>query len=191
VRTARDGDAADDASPEEVRKAAKKRRRRLGIASFAAGPFAAVAGEASDLYSETATVCDVVDLHRLDLSDAQIGGHMLVLWGVTDDPAAACGALDGTGRPIAELLAERVNAHYQAAVQPRLRHDRQQRSDVQARRRWIEPDVGRHVALRQRLARALGGVIQHAAPLELFKQIHPNPQAPSPKPQLYILIPWQ
>jgi hypothetical protein len=115
VRAARDDDDADDATHKEVHRAARKRRRRLGIASFAAGPFAAVAGEATDLYSETATVCDLLDLHRLELTHAQVGGHMLVLWGVTDDAAAACAALDGSGRPIAELLATQVNAEYQAA----------------------------------------------------------------------------
>src|SRR3712207_8402951 len=59
------------------------------------------------IYSETATVCDVVELHGLQLTDAQVGGHMLVLWGVTDDPALAAAALDGTGRPIAERSEER------------------------------------------------------------------------------------
>lgn len=112
VRHARDG---EELSEKDVRKAAKKRRRRLGLASFAAGPMAGVAGEATDLYSETATVVDLVELHRLPLTDAQIGGHMLALWGVTDDPAAGAGALDGSGRPIAELYAVKVGTEYQAA----------------------------------------------------------------------------
>lgn len=114
VRANRD-DEDDEVSEKDVRKTAKKRRRRLGLASFAAGPMAGVAGEATDLYSETATVCDLVELHRLPLSDAQVGGHMLVLWGVTDDPALGAAALDGTGRPIAELFTTRVAADYQAA----------------------------------------------------------------------------
>lgn len=115
VRAARDADQSDDVSRDEVVRDARKRRRRLGLASFAAGPFAGVAGEATDLYSETATVCDVVDLHRLTLTDAQVGGHMLALWGVVDDPAAACAALDGTGPPITELLAGRIGAEYMEA----------------------------------------------------------------------------
>jgi hypothetical protein len=114
VRSARDEEDGET-SAKHVRKEAKKRRRRLGLASFAAGPLAGIAGEVTDLYTETATVCDVVELHALPLSDAQIGGHMLALWGFIDDPVAAAAALDGSGVPIAALLAVTVNARYQAA----------------------------------------------------------------------------
>jgi hypothetical protein len=103
VRTGR-GEDDEDLTAEELRKQARKRRRRFGIASFVAGPFAGAAGEATDLYTETATVCDLVDLHDLPLTDLEVGAHMLVLWGVTDDLAPARAALDGTGVPIVGLL---------------------------------------------------------------------------------------
>ena len=115
VRSARADDDEDEQSEQEVRKAARKRRRRLGLASFATGPFAGMTGELTDLYSETATVVDLVELHDLPLTDAQIGGHMVVLWGMTSDPAAAAAALDGTGRPLVELLATELATEYQAA----------------------------------------------------------------------------
>jgi hypothetical protein len=106
VRTARDPED-ESLTEEQVRKDAKKRRRRLGIASFAAGPLAGAAGEATDLYTETATVCDLVDLHDLTLSDVEIGAHMLVLWGLTDDLASACSTLEGTGPTIWMRISER------------------------------------------------------------------------------------
>ncbi|MEA2123996.1 MAG: hypothetical protein QOI80_778 [Solirubrobacteraceae bacterium] len=106
VRSARD-DEDDGLTEKQVRKEARKRRRRLGIASFAAGPLAGAAGEATDLYTETATVCDLVELHGLTLTDLDIGAHMLVLWGLTDDLAEARGALDGTSVPITALISRR------------------------------------------------------------------------------------
>ncbi len=106
VRSARDPED-EPLTEKQVRKEARKRRRRLGIASFAAGPFAGAAGEATDLYTETATVCDLVDLHDLILTDVDVGAHMLVLWGVAEDVQAARAALDGTGMPIIALLQAR------------------------------------------------------------------------------------
>jgi hypothetical protein len=106
VRTARDPED-EDLTQKQVRKDARKRRRRLGIASFAAGPFAGAAGEATDLYTETATVCDLADLHDLPLSDLDIGAHMLVLWNVAADLGAGRAALDGTGPSIVALLQAR------------------------------------------------------------------------------------
>src|SRR4051812_9315327 len=79
VRTARDPED-ETLTAKQVHKDARKRRRRLGIASFAAGPLAGAAGEATDLYTETASICDLVDLHGLALSDLEVGAHMLVLW---------------------------------------------------------------------------------------------------------------
>jgi hypothetical protein len=106
VRTARDPDD-ESLTEKQVRKDAKRRRRRLGIASFAAGPLAGAAGEATDLYTETATVCDLVDLHDLTLSDVEIGAHMLVLWGLADDLASARSTLEGTGPTLWTRLGER------------------------------------------------------------------------------------
>ncbi len=115
VRSARADDDEDEQSAKEIRHAAKKRQRRLGIAAFATGPFAGMTGELTDLYSETATVVDLVELHDLTLSDAQIGGHMVVLWGLTDDPEAAAKSLEGTGPALVELLAAKVATEYLAA----------------------------------------------------------------------------
>jgi hypothetical protein len=109
VRTARDEDD-ESLTEKQVRKDAKKRRRRLGIASFAAGPFAGAAGEATDLYPETATVCDIVELHDLPLTDLDIGAHMLVLWGVTPELAEARAALDGSGPTILMLFGNRYRS---------------------------------------------------------------------------------
>lgn len=108
VRRARDEDD-EGLTPDQVRKDARKRRRRLGIASFVAGPLAGVAGEATDLYTETATVCDLADLHDLTLSDLEIGAHMLVLWNVADTSAEAQATLEGTGPAIADRLRVRFD----------------------------------------------------------------------------------
>jgi hypothetical protein len=115
VRTARD-DEDESLTEKQVRKDAKKRRRRLGIASFAAGPFAGAAGEATDLYTDTATVCDLVDLHDLTLADLDIGAHMLVLWDVADDVGQGRAALDGTGPSVTDLLAARWHARVDEAL---------------------------------------------------------------------------
>jgi hypothetical protein len=110
VRRARGDDDDEELSEKELRKQARKRRRRFGLAAFVAGPFAGAAGEATDLYTETATVCDLVDLHNLPLSDLDVGAHMLVLWGVTEELAGARAALDGSGPTIAAHLQARWNA---------------------------------------------------------------------------------
>ena len=47
-------------------------------------------------------------------------------------------------------------------LQPRQRHHGQQRSDVQARRRRIEPDVRGHALRGEQLRQPFGGVVHHA-----------------------------
>jgi hypothetical protein len=82
---------------------ARKRRRRLGLVSFGAGPLVGVASQVADLYCETATVCDVVAIYDLDLTDERIAAHMLVLWEIVDDLDAADAAIAGAPS-IASLL---------------------------------------------------------------------------------------
>jgi len=92
-----------------VFKAAKRRRRRLGVVSLGAGPLAGAANQLADLYGDTATVCDLVDLHGLELSDAEIAAVMLELWNVAGSSEQASAAITGTGDSISELLVSRVN----------------------------------------------------------------------------------
>ena len=68
-----------------------------------------MANQLSDLYCETATVCDLADLHGLGLADGQIAAHMLVLWSVTGTLDEARAAIDGTGdQSVARILANRM-----------------------------------------------------------------------------------
>ena len=97
---------ADDRSTDDVYVAAKSRRRRLGLASFAAGPLIGVVSQLADLYCETAVVCDLSDVHGLDLTDEQIASHMLVLWSVTPSLDEAHHAILGTSQhTLAGMLA--------------------------------------------------------------------------------------
>ncbi|MEA2170400.1 MAG: hypothetical protein QOF76_3700 [Solirubrobacteraceae bacterium] len=87
-------DDEDEQTAKDVLEAAKKRRRRIGLVRLGTGPFAGVAGEVTDLYVETATVCDLSELHRLALTDAAVAAHMLVLWGVYETVPQAAEAID-------------------------------------------------------------------------------------------------
>lgn len=103
VRAVRDDEREADRSQRELYVRARKRRRRLGLISFGAGPLVGVASRVVDLYCETATVCDVADLHDLDLSDQQIAANLLVLWSIASDLPEAERALRGEP-PIADLF---------------------------------------------------------------------------------------
>jgi len=107
VRAVRDDERDEDRSKRQVYVAARKRRRRLGLASFATGPFVGVANQIADLYCETAMVCDLAAFHGHDLSDDQIAAHMLVLWGVAEDFEAAHSSVQGSP-PIASLLGDKL-----------------------------------------------------------------------------------
>lgn len=102
-RDERDGEQ----SKRDVYVGARKRRRRLGLVSFGAGPLAGVASRVADLYCEAATVCDVADFHELNLSDAQIAAHLLVLWSIADDFGQAEEAMQARP-PVAELLGAKL-----------------------------------------------------------------------------------
>lgn len=102
VRAVRD-DEDDDWSMRDLYVRARKRRRRLGLLAIGTGPLAGVANRAADLYCETATVCDIAELHELGLDDMGIAARMLVLWSVVDDCGQAESAMRGEP-PVAKLL---------------------------------------------------------------------------------------
>lgn len=94
VRAVRD-DEDGDWSMRDLYVRARKRRRRLGLLSLGTGPLAGVANRAADLYCETATVCDISELHGLGLDDEQVAARMLVLWSVVGDRAQAEATMRG------------------------------------------------------------------------------------------------
>lgn len=94
VQAVRD-DEDKDWSMRDLYVRARKRRRRLGLLSLGAGPLAGVANRVADLYCETATVCDISEIHGLGLDDEQIAARMLVLWSVVADRAQAEAAMRG------------------------------------------------------------------------------------------------
>ena len=114
VRAVRDDERDEDRSRRQVYVAARKRRRRLALASFATGPLVGVANQVADLYCETAVVCDLAVLHGRDLSDNEIAAHMLMLWEVVDDFEVAHGSVQGSP-PLASVLGDKlfvqVNRH--------------------------------------------------------------------------------
>lgn len=107
VRAVHDDELDEGRGARDIYVTARKRRRRLGLLSFGAGPLVGVVNQLADLYCETATVCDVAALHSLSLSDEQVGAHMLVLWGVTDSHDVAQSAMAGEP-PVARLLATKL-----------------------------------------------------------------------------------
>ena len=114
-------DDDDDETRRDVYKRAKRRRRRIGMLSFTTGPMLPVATELTDLYCETATVCDLDDLYKLGLSDQQVGGHLLVLWELTDDVNAAIAAMhDETGIELGKLMFDKFGLADQPPMQTKL-----------------------------------------------------------------------
>jgi hypothetical protein len=103
VRAVRDDEEEDERSRRDVYVTARKRRRRLGLLSFGAGPMAGVASRVADLYCEVAVVCDVAELHGLDLGDEEVAAQMLVMWSVIDDLDIARGAMRSEP-PLAAIL---------------------------------------------------------------------------------------
>lgn len=92
----------------DVYVASRKRRRRLGMMSFGAGPLVGVANQLADLYCETAIVCDIAALHGLEQSDEELAAQMLLLWGVVASPLEARQAIEGNP-PLASTLAGRLS----------------------------------------------------------------------------------
>ena len=102
----------DERTARDVFETARRRRRRLGLMSFGAGPLVGVANQLVDLYCETAVVCDLVDVHDLVLEDQQIAAHMLLLWSITESLDEAQATIDGSGpRSISDHLSLRLREH--------------------------------------------------------------------------------
>lgn len=93
----------DEATRRDVFLRARKRRRKLGLVCLSTGPMAGVASRVADLYCEIATLCDVADLHGLDLDDSRVAAHMLVLWSIVTDQDEAERAMRGEP-PLAQVL---------------------------------------------------------------------------------------
>jgi hypothetical protein len=91
----------------DVYRGARKRRRRLAMLAFAAGPLVGVANQLADLYCETATLCDIAAHRGLALGDEEVAAHMLVLWEIVDSLEVARGAIRGEP-PVATILAGRL-----------------------------------------------------------------------------------
>jgi hypothetical protein len=58
------------------------------------------------------------------------------------------------------------------SLHPRERHDRQKRSDVEARRGGIEADIAGERTLGERFSDPVGSVVKHLAPFEFTIEIH-------------------
>ena len=91
---------------------------------------------------------------RLDLLGATAAGAPATCRSVADHAGATA---DERDRRVPE------------ALQARERHHRQQRADVQARRRRIEADIGGDAPGASTLGEAFGGVVEQAAPLNSSK----------------------
>ena len=111
VAAVRDDQLPEDRTAKDVHKTAKKRRRRLGMMTFAAGPMIGVASQLVDLYCDTATVCDLVSFHGYEMTDAEIAAHMLVLWSVAPDVNVATAAMAGEDNGVATLVTRRLAGH--------------------------------------------------------------------------------
>ena len=111
VAAVRADEHEEDRSARDLFKTARSRRRRLGLLSFGAGPLVGVATHVVDLYCETATVCDLADLHSIALTEHDVAAHMLVLWGILDGVDEAKAVMTGAGtQSLASIVGERVHS---------------------------------------------------------------------------------
>jgi hypothetical protein len=111
VRAVRKDEQEERLEARDVYVTSRKRRRRLGLMSFGAGPLIGVANQLADLYCETAIVCDVATLHGLELGDEQLAAHMLLLWGIVETPVEARQAIEGDPS-LTNILARRVGEQF-------------------------------------------------------------------------------
>jgi hypothetical protein len=95
VRAVRKDEQEEPPDARDLYVTSRKRRRRLGLMSFGTGPLIGVVNQLADLYCETAIVCDVANLHGLELSDEQLAAHMLLLWDIVESPTVARMAIEG------------------------------------------------------------------------------------------------
>lgn len=93
----------DEATRRDVFLRARKRRRKLGLICLGTGPMAGVANRIADLYCEIATLCDIADLHGLELDDALVAAHMLALWSIVPSQGEAERVVRGDP-PLAQVL---------------------------------------------------------------------------------------
>ncbi len=98
-------DEASELSDRDVYKAAKRRYRRLGTVALPSGP---IGGYVVNLYCEAATLCDIVELRAVPLSEEEIAAHLLVLWGAMPDTTSATAAIDGSGPSVLTTFALRA-----------------------------------------------------------------------------------
>ncbi len=119
----------EDRSARDVFRVARRRRRRLGLLSFGAGPLAGVANCIVDLYCETATVCDLADVHSLSLTEHDVAAHMLVLWEIVDDIDEARAVMKGAG---AQSLASIIGGRVQDGVVAHIPHGLSKRAAFRA-----------------------------------------------------------
>jgi len=107
IRAVRKDEQEEGLNARDVYVTSRKRRRRLGLMSFGAGPLIGVANQLADLYCETAIIFDIAALHGLELSDEQLAAHMLLLWGIVESPTEARQAIEGDP-PLASILAGKL-----------------------------------------------------------------------------------
>jgi tetratricopeptide (TPR) repeat protein len=112
-------DETSHASDRKLKRGVARRNRRVAALSLATGPFAGVTKQVVDLYADTATVCELVALHRLELSDEEIAAHMLVLWSLTDDLSEARSAIEGRNGGVMAMASRRLNGSAAAFVPDR------------------------------------------------------------------------
>jgi Asp-tRNA(Asn)/Glu-tRNA(Gln) amidotransferase C subunit len=121
VAAVRADEHEEDRSARDVFRTARSRRRRLGLLSFGAGPLIGVATHIVDLYCETATVCDLAELHSIDLSEQQVAAHMLVLWGILESVAEAEAVMMGTRtQTLASIIGGRMRGGVAEHIPDRL-----------------------------------------------------------------------
>lgn len=95
-------DERRELSDKDVKKKARRRQRVAGgIGTLGGLPGLHVAS----LYCEAALLCDVAELHGLELSNEQLASHLLVLWNAMPDLAAAEAAIAGTGDSVVARMA--------------------------------------------------------------------------------------
>jgi hypothetical protein len=110
VAAVRADEHEEDRSARDLFKTARSRRRRLGLLSFGAGPLVGVATHIVDLYCETATVCDLADLHSIGLTEHDVAAHMLVLWGILESVDEAEAVMTGTGtQSLSSIVGGRIH----------------------------------------------------------------------------------
>jgi hypothetical protein len=101
VRIENDGDRPT--TREEVKAAYVKRQKAIAWLSRA-GPLGAATGSLAGLYNDAAILCNVADVHRLNLRQNDLAAHVLAHWQVM--PAQCARRNDRRRRPVGRRLPE-------------------------------------------------------------------------------------